>query len=138
MSNQPLTKREIIFCQSYLANDFNGLKALKIAGYSESNATTQIKQILQRPKIRAYLSELQETAAAAATLSKSWVIGEAMNLYKEAMAAKAFAPAAKVLGMLGSEVGALQENKQINQTVTVEHLLGSIPKALEQPAKQIN
>jgi hypothetical protein len=84
------------------------------------------------------LNELQATAAAAATLSKAWVIGEAMNLYKEAMAAKAFAPAAKVLGMLGSEVGALQENKQINQTVTVEHMLGSIPKGIEQAPKQIN
>ena len=59
-------------------------------------------------------------------------------LKKEAMAAKAFAPAAKVLGMLGSEVGALQENKQINQTVTVEHMLGSIPKRIEQAPKQIN
>lgn len=138
MSNQPLTKREIIFCQSYLANDFNGLKALKIAGYSETSPETAIRKILARPRIKVYLEELQATAAAAATLSKAWVIGEAMNLYKEAMAAKAFAPAAKVLGMLGSEVGALQENKQINQTVTVEHLLGSIPKGLEQPAKQIN
>lgn len=138
MSNQPLTKREIIFCQSYLANDFNGLKALKIAGYSETSPETAIRKILARPKIKVYLEELQATAAAAATLSKAWVIGEAMNLYKEAMAAKAFAPAAKVLGMLGSEVGALQENKQINQTVTVEHLLGSIPKGLEQPLKQIN
>lgn len=138
MSNEMLTKREIIFCQSYLANEFNGLKALKNAGYSESNATTQIKQILQRPKIQAYLSELQETAAAAATLSKAWVIGEAMHLYKEALAAKAFGPASKVLGMLGSEVGALQENKQINQTVTVEHMLGNISKGLEQSPKQIN
>ena len=138
MSNQPLTKREIIFCQSYLANDFNGLKALKIAGYSETSPETAIRKILARPKIKVYLEELQATAAAAATLSKAWVIGEAMNLYKEAMAAKAFAPAAKVLGMLGSEVGALQENKQIKQTVTVEHLLGSIPKGIEAPLKQIN
>ena len=138
MSNEPLTKREIIFCQSYLANDFNGLKALKIAGYKDGNPTTAIRQILERPKIQAYLNELQATAAAAATLSKAWVIGEAMNLYKEAMAAKAFAPAAKVLGMLGSEVGALQENKQINQTVTVEHMLGNIPKGIEAPLKQIN
>lgn len=138
MSNQPLTKREIIFCQSYLANDFNGLKALKIAGYSDTNSTTAIRRILERPQIKAYLDELQATAAAAATLSKAWVIGEAMHLYKEAMKAKAFAPAAKVLGMLGSEVGALQENKQINQTVTVEHLLGSIPKGIEQSPKQIN
>jgi phage terminase small subunit len=138
MSNEPLTKREIIFCQSYLANDFNGLKALQTAGYSDTNSTTSIRRILERPKIKAYLDELQATAAAAATLSKAWVIGEAMNLYKEAMAAKAFAPAAKVLGMLGSEVGALQENKQINQTVTVEHMLGNIPKGIEAPLKQIN
>lgn len=138
MSNQPLTKREIIFCQSYLANDFNGLKALKIAGYTDGNPTTAVRQILERPKIQAYLNDLQATAAAAATLSKAWVIGEAVQLYKEAREAKQYAPAARILGMLGSEVGALQENKQINQTVTVEHLLGSIPKGLEQSPKQIN
>lgn len=138
MSNQPLTKREIIFCQSYLANDFNGLKALKIAGYTDGNPTTAVRQILERPKIQAYLNDLQATAAAAATLSKAWVIGEAVQLYKEAREAKQYAPAARILGMLGSEVGALQENKQINQTVTVEHLLGSIPKGIEQSPKQIN
>lgn len=138
MSNEVLTKQEIVFCNSYFNNDFNGLEALKKAGYSETNHTTQLRKLLERPKVRIYLKELQNTAAAADMLSKRWVIGEAVQLYKEAREAKQYAPAARILGMLGSEVGALQENKQINQTVTVEHLLGSIPKGLEQAPKQIN
>jgi len=114
------------------------LEALKKAGYSETNPAVQIKRLLERPKIKAYLADLQTTSAAADMLSKRWVIGEAVQLYKEAREAKQYAPAARILGMLGSEVGALQENKQINQTVTVEHMLGNIPKGLEQSPKQIN
>ena len=138
MSNEVLTKQEIVFCNSYFNNNFNSLEALKKAGYSKTNPAVQIKRLLDRPKIKAYLADLQTTSAAADMLSKRWVIGEAVQLYKEAREAKQYAPAARILGMLGSEVGALQENKQINQTVTVEHMLGNIPKGLEQSPKQIN
>lgn len=138
MSNEVLTKQEIVFCNSYFNNNFNSLEALKKAGYSKTNPAVQIKRLLERPKIKAYLADLQTTSAAADMLSKRWVIGEAVQLYKEAREAKQYAPAARILGMLGSEVGALQENKQINQTVTVEHMLGNIPKGLEQAPKQIN
>ena len=138
MSNEVLTKQEIVFCNSYFNNNFNSLEALKKAGYSKTNPAVQIKRLLERPKIKAYLADLQTTSAAADMLSKRWVIGEAVQLYKEAREAKQYAPAARILGMLGSEVGALQENKQINQTVTVEHMLGNIPKGLEQSPKQIN
>ena len=138
MSNEVLTKQEIVFCNSYFNNNFNSLEALKKAGYSKTNPAVQIKRLLDRPKIKAYLQDLQTTSAAADMLSKRWVIGEAVQLYKEAREAKQYAPAARILGMLGSEVGALQENKQINQTVTVEHMLGNIPKGLEQAPKQIN
>ena len=138
MSNEVLTKQEIVFCNSYFNNDYNSLDALKKAGYSETNPAVQIKRLLERPKIKAYLADLQTTSAAADMLSKRWVIGEAVQLYKEAREAKQYAPAARILGMLGSEVGALQENKQINQTVTVEHMLGNIPKGIESSIKQIN
>lgn len=138
MSNEVLTKQEIVFCNSYFNNNFNSLEALKKAGYSETNPAVQIKRLLERPKIKAYLANLQTTSAAADMLSKRWVIGEAVQLYKEAREAKQYAPAARILGMLGSEVGALQENKQINQTVTVEHMLGNIPKGLGESPKQIN
>lgn len=133
-----LTPKERIFCNIYFSNNFNGIEAAKEAGYSEKSAAGIASNILKRDRVQAYLQELESSKSRSVVLTKEWVLAEAVDLYLLAKQEKAFAPASRLLGMMGAEVGVLQENKQINQTVTVEHLLGSIPKGIEQPLKQIN
>ena len=143
MSNQvpnknKLTPKERIFCNIYFSNNFNGIEAAKEAGYSEKSAAGIASNILKRDRVQEYLQELENSKSRTAVLTKEWVLAEAVDLYLLAKQEKAFAPASRLLGMMGAEVGVLQENKQINQTVTVEHMLGNIPKGIETPLKQIN
>ena len=53
-----LSEKERLFAEAYAVSG-NGTKSAKIAGYSNKTASELARQILKRPRIQAYLSQLQ-------------------------------------------------------------------------------
>ena len=90
------------------------------AGYKEKSAGGQAYKILNGDKkvlIKAEIEKRQEDIALTAGLTKEWVISNMINLYYQSLTAESHGVARDCLKLLGNEVGALSESKQVK----VEH-----------------
>lgn len=72
---EDLTEKQKIFCREYIF-DWNGTRAAKIAGYSESTAAVIASENLRKPNIQAYITEIQRDLEKTAGISRLRVITE--------------------------------------------------------------
>jgi len=56
--NKPLTARQYLFCIHYCANDLNGAKAARLAGYAEDSCNVKAAQLLAKVSIQERIAEL--------------------------------------------------------------------------------
>lgn len=126
-----LNLKERIFVQEYFANGFNGLRAAISAGYSERSARQQASELLTRPNIQEVLSQLEANRLKRLAINADWIIAETVDLYEKAKKSSSYGPAAKMLQMLGQEVGVFQEKKEVSHSVKIENLLESAAKDVE-------
>ncbi|HAC2411867.1 TPA_asm: terminase small subunit [Listeria monocytogenes] len=57
-----LTKKQIIFCEEYVANFGNATKAAIAAGYSKKTAYSIANENLKKPELQEYIAQLTEAA----------------------------------------------------------------------------
>jgi phage terminase small subunit len=72
---EELTGKQKRFCEEYIF-DFNGTRAAKAAGYSESTAAEIASENLTKPNIQAYIKDLQANLEKASGISRMKVLRE--------------------------------------------------------------
>lgn len=70
-----LNNKQQIFCHEYL-KDFNATQAAIRAGYSEKSAYSQAHDLLKKPEIRNYISQVSKQNFQAIGLSTQRIIAE--------------------------------------------------------------
>ena len=83
-----LKPREERFCQCYLQNP-DALLAARRAGYAGKNAGAAAERLLLRPAVLERIHELQAAACAALGLDRSWVMLQAVEIYRRCMEKRA-------------------------------------------------
>lgn len=71
--SKPLTSRQAAFCRHYFAGK-SATEAARLAGYSESYANRQAKQLLDNPQVKEKLAELQAAAESENVMSAREVL----------------------------------------------------------------
>ena len=74
MSDKKLTDKQLLFCEAYLSNGFNGAEASRDAGYSEETAKQIATENLSKPYLRDYIKSRIEVLLDNRTeLQKQWI-----------------------------------------------------------------
>jgi|APSaa5957512535_1039671.scaffolds.fasta_scaffold87621_2 phage terminase small subunit len=114
-----LTPKEMKFSIAYATGLTAKESAIK-AGYVPKSATNQGWRLLNGNRKELILGEIekrQEDLKLSAGLTKDWVISNMIRLYYQSLTAESHGVARDCLKLLGNEVGALSESKQVK----VEH-----------------
>lgn len=89
-NNSALTLKQQIFVREYLV-DFNGTRAAKAAGYSESSAYVTASKMLKQPKIAAEIAKVSDAIIEKADeklgLSVEWVLDNLKKVAERCMQA---------------------------------------------------
>lgn len=110
LSNQ----RHELFAQA-IAGGKTGRVAYFEAGYecSDVAADAASSRLLKTVKVAARVAEIKGRGATGVSLTKSWVIEQTIELKRKAEESGAFGPAVKCMELLGREVNAFVEKKEI-------------------------
>lgn len=71
-----LTKREIRFCEEYIATGFNGTEAAIRAGYSKKTAASIASENLRKPKIKRYIEARTKAVQEQIEVSQEMIMSE--------------------------------------------------------------
>jgi phage terminase small subunit len=80
-----LSEKQRIFCREYIL-DWNATRAAKSAGYSEDTAYAIGAENLRKPKIQAYIAEIQKDLEKVAGISRLRIINEHLNIVNTSIA----------------------------------------------------
>jgi phage terminase small subunit len=75
-----LTDKQLIFCQEYCRNGWNGTKAALFAGYSEDTAGVIAMENLKKPYLKEYIDKIKNDFELLCGISKSRVLEEHRKL----------------------------------------------------------
>lgn len=105
-----------LFAQA-LSQGISGRKAYQGAGYhcGDAVADSASSRLSRNVKVQKRVAELMEKAADSVVLTKSWVIQETIKLRQAAQDAGCYGPAAKCMELLGREVYAFIERKEVGE-----------------------
>lgn len=73
MAGKKLTSRQAAFCRHYFAGK-SAAEAARLAGYAKKYADRQGHQLLENPRVRAHLDQLQQQADSEAVMSAREVL----------------------------------------------------------------
>lgn len=76
---KPLDARQKRFCEEYII-DLNGYKAAIRAGYSEKSSRQQASDLLSRPNISQYISELKDKRSERTEITADRTVKEVANI----------------------------------------------------------
>jgi phage terminase small subunit len=65
---------------NYLSNGLNKTQAVIDAGYSKKYANTNVKQIFDRPEVKAYIALKQDELAAEKRIDREFILNEYLQL----------------------------------------------------------
>lgn len=71
-----MTPKQIKFCQAYLENGFNGVKAIESAGYTVKNKSAYAHKLLSNDHVKDYLAKKAERASEESDLTIQRVLGD--------------------------------------------------------------
>lgn len=80
---EKLKKKQIKFCGFYIATDFNGAEAARLAGYSEKSARQIASKLLTNVDIAAYTRVLQQIAVEESGLSTDLITLERLDILRK-------------------------------------------------------
>ena len=118
---EKLTAKQQAFCESYVANGFNGLQAAISAGYSESSAKEIASENLTKPNIAEYIFKFKAKASEKALVTTEDVV---KGLMKEAGSIEEdSSPTARISAWkaLSDYTGGFDSNKVHNVNVELSH-----------------
>jgi phage terminase small subunit len=109
-----LTAKQQRFVEEYIV-DMQGAKAAVRAGYSKSNARTQASQLCALPHVLAAIRAALDAQSAKTTVSKQWLIEQAISIAREARADKAHSAASNAMRLAAQLSGNLIERRETRQ-----------------------
>jgi hypothetical protein len=146
MANDKLSIKEQIFCNEYVKNRGNGVKAVISAGYIDNgtgSTAVQCSRLLKKQRIIGELERQNNFVLRSNALSKSQIIDEQYQLFILAKASEEYKTASSILESLTKLLGyapTIDSTKHINHTVKFERLLKDITPTISDgyEAKLIN
>lgn len=84
MAKNELTSKEKKFCQ-FIVEGQNQTMAAILAGYSKENAASIASRLMKKPKIRAYIAELDKEICRSIGLSPELIGGRVEKEYQDAV-----------------------------------------------------
>ena len=146
MANDKLSIKEQMFCNEYVKNGGNGVKAVISAGYIDNgtgSTAVQCSRLLKKQRIIGELERQNNFVLRSNALSKSQIIDEQYQLFILAKASEEYKTASSILESLTKLLGyapTIDSTKHINHTVKFERLLKDITPTISDgyEAKLIN
>ena len=80
---EKITKKQIKFCEFYIATGFNGAEAARLAGYSEKSARQIASKLLTNVNVAAYTRVLQKIAVEKSGLSADLITLERLDILRK-------------------------------------------------------
>ena len=125
--NDKLSIKEQIFCNEYVKNDGDGVKAVISAGYADNGTgavATQCSRMIKKPRILEEIERQNNYNLQATAITKSQLIQEQYELYQLARANEEYRTASSILTELTNVLGYKpKEVKQVDHAITFEKLL---------------
>ena len=132
MANDKLSIKEQMFCNEYIKNGGNGVKAVISAGYTDNNTgstAVQCSRLLKKQRILGELERQNNFVLRANALSRNELINEQYQLFILAKSNEEYKTASTILESLTKLLGYAPTNnntKQINHNIKFESLLKDI------------
>ena len=137
MVKDKLSIKEQIFCNEYVKNGGNGVKAVISAGYTDNNTgstAVQCSRLLKKQRILGELERQNNFVLKASALSKSQIINEQYQLFILAKSNEEYKTASNILESLTKLLGyapTIDNTKQINHNIKFEKILKDIEPQLK-------
>ena len=132
MANDKLSIKEQMFCNEYIKNGGNGVKAVISAGYTDNNTgstAVQCSRLLKKQRILGELERQNNFVLRANALSRNELINEQYQLFILAKSNEEYKTASTILESLTKLLGyapTANNTKQINHNIKFETLLADI------------
>ena len=132
MANDKLSIKEQMFCNEYIKNGGNGVKAVISAGYADNgtgSTAVQCSRLLKKQRILGELERQNNFVLRANALSRNELINEQYQLFILAKSNEEYKTASTILESLTKLLGYAPTNnntKQINHNIKFETLLADI------------
>jgi hypothetical protein len=109
-ADKPLTDKQKQFCDAYVESGYDIDEAIKLSGYNYGSglkhAKYNIKQMLNMPHIKKYISVLSDAVNSRQMVDKQWVIEKLKNIVLEnSQGQKNYSAQIRALELLGNHMG---------------------------------
>lgn len=81
---KPLTAKQQLFCEEYLA-DLNATQAAIRAGYAKASAANAATHLLKNPQVHAHLSSLMDARSERTHVDADFVVHNLVEVYRRCM-----------------------------------------------------
>ena len=117
MPRKELTNKQIAFCEEYVANGYKAIEAYAVAypNSSENSLRSNPYQLLQNPKVKVYIRELQSQRFEALNISADRIACELAGMaFSEFDDNNTAASKLKALDLLQKQLGLQNQKVELN------------------------